>query len=51
MGFLYEYNICYIKKDMTQARYWYGKAADAGDPVAVSKLKKLEKDMMDYSME
>lgn len=51
MGFLYEYNICYIKKDMTQARYWYGKAAEAGDPVAVSKLKKLEKDMMDYSME
>ena len=44
MGYLYEYNICYIKKDMAKARHWYGKAAAAGDEVAAWKLKQLEEE-------
>ena len=44
MGYLYEYNICYIKKDMAKARHWYGKAAAAGDEVAAWKLKRLEEE-------
>ena len=42
MGYLFEYNICYIKKDMAKARHWYGKAAAAGDEVAAWKLKQLD---------
>ena len=42
MGYLYEYNICYIKKNMAKARHWYGKAAAAGDEVAAWKLKQLD---------
>jgi TPR repeat protein len=42
MGYLYEYNICYIKKDIAKASHWYGKAAAAGDEVAAWKLKKME---------
>ena len=41
-GHLYENGICYIKKNMTRARHWYGKAAEAGDEVARWKLKQLE---------
>ena len=44
MGYLYEYNICYIKKNMAKARHWYGKAAAAGDEVAAWKLKLLEEE-------
>lgn len=42
-GYLYESNICYIKKNMTRAKYWFRKAADAGDEVAEWKLKQLDK--------
>ena len=41
-GYLYEYGLCYIKENMTRARHWYGKAAEAGDEVAAWKLKQLE---------
>lgn len=44
MGYLYEHNICYIKKNMAKARHWYGKAAAAGDEVAAWKLKQLEEE-------
>ena len=43
-GYLYEHNICYIKKDMAKARHWYGKAAAAGDEVAAWKLKQMEEE-------
>ena len=42
MGYLYDYNICYIKKNMTRAIHWYEKAAKAGDEVAEWKVKQLE---------
>ena len=44
-GHLYENGICYIKKNMTRARHWYKKAAEAGDEVAAWKVKDLEKEM------
>ena len=44
-GYLYEYGLCYIKENMTRARHWYGKAAEAGDEVAAWKVKDLEKEM------
>ena len=43
-GYLYEYGICYIKKNRTRARHWYKKAAEAGDEVAAWKIKDLEKE-------
>lgn len=41
-GYLYESNICYIKKNMARARHWYEEAAAAGDEVAEWKLEQLE---------
>lgn len=43
-GYLYEEGICYIKENMTRARHWYEKAAEAGDEVAAWKVKQLEKE-------
>ena len=43
-GYLYEYGICYIKKNRTRAIHWYEKAAEAGDEVAAWKIKDLEKE-------